>query len=241
MEEFAHRAAESVDRPLVPEQLERLTAYSDRLYEANQRFNLTAIRDRQGIKDRLVLDSLRFVRILEAGGLLPKGSAVIDVGSGGGIPGLPMAIVRPGLRMTLLEATGKKAAFLQETAEDLGLARVRALHARAEDAAHDPALRARFDLAVARAVASLDALVELTLPFVRTGGRLAAIKGERAGEELEAAQAAIARCGGGNGRLLELPSVDGAEPVRVVVVDKRRATPADLPRRAGLPAKSPLR
>lgn len=205
---------------------------------ASASINVTAVRDAAGVERRHLAESLRLLMMLEDAELLPDGAAVIDIGSGGGLPGVPLAIVRPDLRVTLLEATGKKAAFLQGVVEALNLTGVRVLTARAESAAHETAERERYDLAVARAVAPLAALAELTLPFVRIDGALAAVKSARAEEEIVQAAGAIRRCGGGAARLIQ--SSTGEDAVRVVLIAKLSPTPAELPRRPGMPQKRPL-
>ena len=141
MEQELDLITRALGRPLDGARLELLRAYAERLAAANARTNLTAVRDPHGIERRHIHESLALARLLEDAGLLPTGATVIDVGSGGGVPGIPLAIARPDLRVTLLEATGKKAAFLQETATTLGLERVAVLAARAEDDGCYPAHR----------------------------------------------------------------------------------------------------
>jgi len=209
------------------------------LAEGTRALNLTSVREPAEIERRHVADALALIIALEETGLLPRGARVVDVGSGGGLPGVPLAIMRPDLSITLLEATGKKAAFLRTTTAQLALPHVRVLALRAEEAGHLADEREQYDLAVARAVAPLAALVELTLPMVRVGGVLAAVKGSRAEAELREAAGAIARCGGGVPRIISLPRAD--THLRLILVPKRTATPADLPRRPGMPAKHPLR
>src|SRR5215218_2083809 len=138
------------DNTLPPRSDPRLEHFRDLLLAAT--LNVTAVRDREGVERRHIGESLAVVRDLDAGGLLPTGARVIDVGSGGGLPGVPLAIARPDARLTLLEGTQKKAAFLVEVVEHLGLEHVRVLAARAERAAHDPSEREAYDLALARAV-----------------------------------------------------------------------------------------
>jgi 16S rRNA (guanine527-N7)-methyltransferase len=162
------------------------------------------------------------------------------VGSGAGFPGLPLKIACPDLRLTLLEATGKKAEFLTEVVNRLGLTDVTVLNARAEQAGHDPAHRAAYDLAVARALAAMPVLAELTLPFVRPGGLVIAQKGEDPAAEVEAAQAAFHRLGGRLRRVLPVSLPGLAAARHLVVVEKVAATPDRYPRRPGMPAKRPL-
>jgi 16S rRNA (guanine527-N7)-methyltransferase len=162
---------------------------------------------------------------------------VIDVGSGGGLPGLPLKIVRPDLEMTLLEADGRKAAFLHHACAELGLSGVEIVNRRAEEAAHDPRLREAFDLAVARALAPMPVLAELCLGFVRVGGRLVAQKTE--GEDVAAAERAIGLMGGGAPEVRVAPSRLRTSGT-IVVVEKLRPTPDEYPRRPGLPSSKPL-
>jgi 16S rRNA (guanine527-N7)-methyltransferase len=170
--------------------------------------------------------------------LLGDARTVIDVGSGGGLPGLPLKLARPELELVLLEANHKKAAFLTHACAQLDLRGVEVVAMRAEDAARVPRLRDAFDLATARALAPAPVLVELCLPFVRPGGRLLAMKAE-AGEELEQARPAIAAL---NAELTEVvPAPSAARSLgRVAVIRKLAPTPPEYPRRAGVPKRRPL-
>ncbi len=163
--------------------------------------------------------------------------SLVDVGSGGGLPGLVLKLERPDLRVTLVEADGAKAAFLVQAAARLGLAGVDVVARRAEDAAHEGRLREAFDVATARALAALPVLAELCLPFVRVGGRLLAQKTDR--EDLSLAAHAIEVLGGAPAEVHTAPSGARREGV-VVVVRKVGPTPARYPRRSGVPARRPL-
>ena len=167
---------------------------------------------------------------------LGKAQKVVDVGSGGGLPGLPLKIVLPGLSMTLVEADQAKAAFLVRACAVLGLRDVEVVARRAEDVGRDPTFRETFDVAVARAVAPMPVLVELCLPLVRVGGRLLAQKTES--EDL-GANHAIEIMGGRLDRIVTAPSAARSSGT-VVIVDKIRPTPPAYPRRAGVPARKPL-
>jgi 16S rRNA (guanine527-N7)-methyltransferase len=162
---------------------------------------------------------------------------LIDVGSGGGLPGLPLKIARPDLEVVLVEADGDKAAFLIQACARLGLQGVEVVSRRAEEAGHDPRLREAFDLAVARALAPMPVLAELCLSFVRIGGRLLAQKTEA--EDVAAAARAIEVLGGAPARVVPAPST-ARKSGTVVIVEKVRRTPDTYPRRAGLPARKPL-
>jgi 16S rRNA (guanine527-N7)-methyltransferase len=168
---------------------------------------------------------------------LGDGHRVVDVGSGGGLPGLPLKIVRPDLEMTLIEADQAKAAFLVHACAALGLEGVEVVARRAEEAGHDPRYRETFDVAVARALAPMPVLAELCLGLVTVGGRLLAQKTE--GEDLDAARQAIELMGGALGAVHASPSAARTGGT-VVVVDKVRPTPAGYPRRPGVPNRKPL-
>jgi len=179
----------------------------------------------------LVLDSLVLLDHLG------EANSVVDVGSGGGLPGLPLKIVRPGLRLTLVESDQAKAAFLVTACATLGLDGVEVLARRAEDIGRDPRYRETFDVAVARALAPMPVLVELCLPLVRVGGRLLAQKTEH--EDVERAAHAIETLGGALNDVVAAPS-DARHAGTVVIVDKVRSTPSTYPRRPGVPARKPL-
>ena len=162
---------------------------------------------------------------------------VVDVGSGAGLPGLPLKIARPELKLTLVESDQDKAAFLVYACATLGLAGVEVVARRAEEVGHDPRFREAFDLAVARALAPLPVLAELCLPLVRVGGRLIAQKTES--EDVAAAGHAIEVLGGALKAVFPSPSL-ARRAGTVVVIEKVRPTPAAYPRRPGVPARKPL-
>jgi 16S rRNA (guanine527-N7)-methyltransferase len=210
---------------------ETLRRYLELLLVANERFNLTAVRDPAEAWVRHIQDSLSLLPFLASSGA----RRVLDVGSGGGLPGVPLAIALPGVAFTLLETTGKKAAFLRDTAAALGLANVSVLQARAEEAGQDHHHhREQYDAVVSRAVGPLAVLLELTVPFAREGGHVLAIKGERAAAEVAEARQAL--------HLLHAHAVDQVRTPTgtVVVVEKVRKTPRSYPRLPGEPKRRPL-
>jgi 16S rRNA (guanine527-N7)-methyltransferase len=209
------------------------------LVDWNQRFNLTAITDREGVLVRHFLDSLSCLKTLSRAELA-AGARVIDVGTGAGFPGLPLKIVCPGMKLTLLEATDKKVTFLKHLVRTLGLEEVQAIHARSEDLGHDPLHREQYDWALARSVAEMPTLVEYLLPLVRVGGRMLAQKGEGAAAEVQSADTAITTLGGRVRQLVPVELRGLAETRYLVVIDKVAATPEKYPRRAGVPKKRPL-
>jgi 16S rRNA (guanine527-N7)-methyltransferase len=164
---------------------------------------------------------------------------VLDVGSGAGLPGLPLKIARPSLQVTLLEATGKKCRFLEKVASELGLDGIDVIEGRAEELAHAATHRGGYDLVVARAVAALPVLLEYCVPFLRVGGVLAATKGSAAQSELDASTAALAALGAEVRQTAPL-EVAGLPAQTVVIVRKVAETPERYPRRTGIPTKRPL-
>ncbi|MBI4201150.1 MAG: 16S rRNA (guanine(527)-N(7))-methyltransferase RsmG [Chloroflexi bacterium] len=223
---------------LTPEQVEQFRAYQRQLLDWGRRVNLTAITEPGEVERLHFLDSLAVALALpeqvHAHGL------VCDVGSGAGFPGVPLKILFPGMRLTLIDSVSRKTSFLSALVESLGLQGVDVLTGRGEDLAHDSALRESFDAVVARAVAPLRVLSELTLPFCRVGGSaILQKKGDVRQEVLDAARAMIAL----GGRLVAVMAVP-AEVLpgerALVVVEKVAPTPDQYPRRAGIPAKRPL-
>lgn len=219
---------------LEPHEPERLGAFLDLLLEANTRFNLTAITDRDAAWHRHIFDSLTLMPFLVQAG---SGGAkrVIDIGSGGGLPGIPLAIVMPDTSFTLLEATGKKADFLREAALRLELANVTVVNDRAETIAHDREQhREQYDVVLCRAVGKLPVLLELTVAFAKVGGHVLAIKGERANEEIAEAKQALHTLHG------EVVNTHRTPTGTIVVIEKLRKTPRIYPRRPGEPKRAPL-
>lgn len=225
-------------RDLAPAQVEAFRSYTELLVRESSRLNLTALRDPRAIERRHFGESLAVAKALESLGALR--SPAIDIGSGAGFPGLAMKIGRPELRITLLEATGKKARFLEMVIDELGLSGVTVINGRAEEIAHDPGHRGAYELALARAVAPLRVLVELSLPLLRRGGYLAAPKGSGASREVGEAGNALRLCGGEVAAVapLDVPG-PGPGPV-LVLIRKSTETPDAYPRRPGIPAKRPL-
>jgi 16S rRNA (guanine527-N7)-methyltransferase len=181
--------------------------------------------------EELIADSLVLLDHLGEAG------RVVDIGSGGGLPGLPLKIARPGLDLTLVEADQAKAAFLVRACAALGLSDVEVVARRAEEVGQDPRYRESFDVAIARALAPMPVLAELCLPLVRVGGRLLAQKTE--GEHLDEAGRAIDAVGGVLNRVVRAPSAARALGT-IVIVDKVRPTPPAYPRRPGVPTRRPL-
>ena len=223
---------------LSQQQLERFETYYEVLTDWAERVSLTAIRDTEGIQKRHFLESAALIPLLAREGLHLRDRSLIDVGSGAGIPGIPLKIVEPSLRLTLVEAKHRKAEFLHALLPALGLSDVTVVTRRAEVAARDPDHREQYDYAVAKALAPLRTLAELTLPFVRMGGLVLAPKGQEAEREVTEAQEALETLKGSVRAVEPLPLAEPAQTV--ILVDKDLPTPPRFPRRPGMPAKRPL-
>ncbi|MCS7275744.1 MAG: 16S rRNA (guanine(527)-N(7))-methyltransferase RsmG [Dehalococcoidia bacterium] len=237
------RGAEALGLSLSPPQMEAFAIYLDELLRESPAADLTAIDDPHEVQRRHFLESLALGVELERLGLLSPAEAVraIDVGTGAGLPGLPLRIVWPSLRLTLLDSERRKTDFLRRLLSRLNLGDVEVVWGRAEEVARDPRHRQGYDLALARAVAPLPVLAELALPFLRVGGHLVSPKGERVRQEVEEARRALAECGGQVVYLAPLPlPYEGTAPM-LLVVRKVAPTPERYPRRPGIPAKRPLR
>ena len=211
----------------------RLAGFAELVLERNQVMNLTAITEPKDVAALHLLDSLELAALagLEAGRL-------VDVGCGAGFPGVPTAIARPGLQVTLLDSLGKRVDFLREACGKLGLENVECIHQRAEEFAG--ARREAFDFAVSRAVAALPVLCELCLPLVKVGGKMLAMKSANSDEEIQGARHAAEVLGGRVEWVKDytIPTTDVVH--RVVCVEKVKATPGKYPRRFALIKKQPL-
>ena len=201
------------------EAAEKLTAYMDGVLEWNEKINLTAIRDREEFLVKHILDSLTCVDFAE----FQRAKRVIDVGTGGGFPGVPLAVTAPEKEFVLLDSTRKKLRVIDDLTGRLGIPNVTTVHARAEELAKDPAYGRQFDLCVSRAVADLSVLAGWCLPFVKPGGFLIAYKGAKAEQELAGAGAALKKAGGQVVRVESVPiEGTGAEEHNLIVIQKNR-------------------
>lgn len=240
MKDWICTVAERLKLSFDNHQSEQFLQFISMIREWNDKINLTAILDDEGIAIRHLLDSLTLVQHLDR--LTSKGPdalRLIDVGSGAGFPGIPLKLVRPGLEVVLLDSLRKRTAFLEAVVKSLGITGIKVLHGRAEDAARLANLRERFDAATARAVAPLPVLCEYCLPFVRVGGVFLAMKGPIANEAVQSQQA-IKKLGG---ELVDIHdfNLPGTDMKRTLLtIQKRTLTPAAYPRTAGKPEKEPL-
>ena len=238
--ELLARGASELGLALDAAQLAQFETYYRELADWNGRMNLTSVIDYEEVQVKHFLDSLTVLPAL--GTPLPPNAKVVDVGAGAGFPGLPLNLACPGIHLTLVESTGKKATFLRHVVETLALNGIEVNTGRAEELAHRPELRGSCDLTLARGLARLPTLLEYTLPFTRMGGLVAAWKhgGEGLKAELDSARKALQILGGRVKSIYPVKAT-GLEDNRVVViVEKVRETPDDYPRRPGVPRKQPL-
>ena len=219
---------------IAPEQAERFQIYLRLLTEWNERMNLTAIKEPGEIAEKHFLDSFLILKYVD----FPRGASLIDVGTGAGFPGVPLKILRPDLRLTLLDGLNKRLVFLEALLRELSL-KAELVHVRAEEAARQAEYRTKFDFAAARAVARLPVLCEYCLPFLKQGGVFAAMKGPKIEAELQSAQKAVKLLGCETLAAHEyaLPGGDGRS---LVLIRRTRPLPAAYPRHGAKIAKSPL-
>jgi 16S rRNA (guanine527-N7)-methyltransferase len=236
MEKLVHAAQQLFGVHLTGRQVVALITFENELLAWNEKFNLTAIRDTEGIRTKHFLDSFSCTLAWKENP--PK--RLIDVGTGAGFPGIPLKILYPSMELTLVESVGKKASFCRHAVEILKLEAVEVLTARAEEVGQMPARRESYDWAVARAVAHLPVLSEYLLPLVQVGGRMLAQKGHSGPVEAHNAEKAFRLLGGQMRSLLQVTLPGVAEERYLVVVDKVAATPPQYPRKPGFPAKQPL-
>ena len=219
---------------LTEEQMYRLGMYSEMLVQWNEKINLTAITDPEGISIKHFFDSIYPFSLVE----IPKGSTLIDVGTGAGFPSCPVKIWRDDIKLTLLDSLQKRITFLAQLSDSLSLGAT-CIHSRAEDLGNSSEFREKFDFATARAVANLTDLCEYCMPFVKVGGKFLALKGSDAQEEIKQAKDAVKLLGGKISLVQEytLPNGDGRT---LVVIDKISATPDKYPRNSAQIKKKSL-
>lgn len=232
MKEILSRGFQKLGIDIDDEKILTLEQYAKMLAEWNEKMNLTAICDKEGIATKHFLDSSTALLTGKVKG------RVIDVGCGAGFPGLVLKILREDIDLVLLDSLNKRLNFLNAVIDETGLSNVATVHARAEDGARR--MREEFDTVVSRAVANMTVLSEICLPFVKVGGYFLALKGPLADEELSHAKRAIEILGGKVEEIMEaeIPFTDLSH--KIIVVKKVRHTPMQYPRKAGIASKSPI-
>ena len=234
MKDLIIKGSEKLNIQISENQTEQLERYAELLVSWNEKINLTAITDEEGIATKHFLDSLTALCTDRVNG------RVIDVGTGAGFPGLVLKIAKPEIELTLLDSLNKRINFLKAVCDDIGIDGVEFVHARAEDGGRDRNYRGQFDTVVSRAVANLTVLSEWCLPFLKKGGYFLALKGPLAEEELKNAERAIKILGGKVEDVYEadIPFTDLKH--KIIVIKKVGQTPLKYPRKPGIATKTPI-
>lgn len=230
------KGIEDLDLKLTEKDKSRFSNYKELLKEWNEKINITTITEDNEIDIKHFLDSLTCLSL----DLFEGEKTVIDIGTGGGFPGIPLKIMKENLDITLLDSLNKRIIFLDEVIKELGLKDIKAIHGRAEELSRQAEYREKFSIAISRAVASLDTLSEYCLPFVKVGGHFIAMKGPDIEEELETSKNAIKLLGGNvvETKIITLPESDIVHSL--IVIEKIRQTSQKYPRGGGKPRKTPL-
>ena len=217
------------------EQIEQFYKYMNLLIEWNEKMNLTAITEPKEIILKHFIDSLTILKYID------DNSKLVDVGTGAGFPGVPLSIMNPTLKITLVDSLNKRLIFLQEVVKELNLKNIEIVHARAEEFGQNKNYREKFDIATSRAVANLATLSEYLVPLVKIGGKIISMKASNAKEEINDAQKAIEVLGGKIEKIEEFDLPESDIGRTIIIIDKNKCTPAIYPRKAGTPAKEPIK
>ena len=217
------------------EQIEQFYKYMNLLIEWNEKMNLTAITEPKEIILKHFIDSLTILKYID------DNSKLVDVGTGAGFPGVPLSIMNPTLKITLVDSLNKRLIFLQEVVKELNLKNIEIVHARAEEFGQNKNYREKFDIATSRAVANLATLSEYLVPLVKIGGKIISMKASNAKEEINDAQKAIEVLGGKIEKIEEFNLPESDIGRTIIIIDKNKCTPAIYPRKAGTPAKEPIK
>ncbi len=222
---------------LTDKQISQYAEYMEQILEYNQHINLTSITDRDEFIKKHYVDSILGALNDE----FQAGETIIDVGTGAGFPGVPLAILFPEKEFVLLDSLNKRLKIVSEICHSADINNVRVLHSRAEDAGKNKEYREQFDICISRAVADLSVLSELCLPLVREGGYFLSYKGPNYEEELAGAKKAIRTVGGKTARIESIGSADTEFNHNIIFIEKIKNTPAQYPRKAGTPSKNPIK
>lgn len=236
-QDLMKEAAKDVDMDLTDKQYEQFIKYMRLVQEWNQKINLTTIIEDEEFIKKHFIDSIKAFKSNE----LKEAKTLIDVGTGAGFPGLPIAIMNENIQVTLLDSLNKKINFLNLVVNELGLKNVKTIHSRAEDGANDKNLREKFDIAVSRAVANMAVLSEFCLPYVKVQGCFIALKGPAVEDELKDCRNALGVLGGKLKEVIKIDIEDTDLKHNIVVVNKIKECPLSYPRKAGSITKKPLK
>ena len=231
------KKCEKIGITLSEKQISQFMTYYDLLVEWNSFMNLTAITEFNEVIDKHFIDSLAICEYVD----FKNGDSLIDIGTGAGFPGIPLKIVFPELRITLLDSLNKRIKFLDTVIESLGLENVETIHGRAEDFAKQQSYREKYDFVISRAVANLATLSELCIPFAKEDKYFVSYKAEKCNEELEDAKKAISILGGKVEKQIEYKLPDTDMNRNLLLIKKVKSTPNKYPRKAGTPAKEPIK
>ena len=229
------RWLEQINVKISDEEINKFYKYMELLIEWNEKINLTAITDQKGIILKHFVDSLTIAKYLK------KDENIVDIGTGAGFPGVPLAIINKENHFTLVDSLNKRINFLNDVKENIELKNIITIHSRAEEFGQNKIYREKFDIAVSRAVAKLNILVEYLLPTVKVGGKIICMKGSNIEQELEESKFAIKELGGNIRKQEEflLPETDIKR--NIIIIEKIRNTPKKYPRKSGTPSKQPLK
>ncbi len=225
---------------LTEKQIKQFDQYYNLLVEWNSFMNLTAITEFDEVCQKHFLDSLSIVKAYPDHYFEKNTFQFIDIGTGAGFPSIPIKIVFPNLKFTLVDSLNKRIKFLNEVIDQLQLSDCTAVHGRAEDLAKNSSYREQYDFCVSRAVANLSTLCEYCMPYVKVGGRFVSYKSEKITEEAEKAKHAISVLGGKFERQVDFTLPDSDIYRNIYIIQKEKITPKKYPRKAGLPSKEPL-
>ena len=235
-----NQGLEELGIDLSNDQIEQFVKFYEMLVEKNKVMNLTGITEFNEVIVKHFIDSLALVKVIDKDKLADDIS-IIDIGTGAGFPGIPLKIAFPEIKITLLDSLNKRINFLKEVSEELGFDNIEFIHGRSEDFGRNPQYREQFDICVSRAVANLATLSEFCVPFVKVGGSFVSYKAGDCGEEVSTSIKAVEKMGGKIEKQLEY-IVPTSDLNRVLlVIDKEKATPKSFPRKAGIPAKEPIK
>ncbi len=235
--ELMKSACDSVEMAFDEDKYNKFITYKNLLQEWNEKINLTAITEDEEVIKKQFIDCIKAFNEKQ----FKEAKTLIDVGTGAGFPGLPIAIMRDDLKVTLLDSLNKRVNFLNQVKNSLGLENVTTIHSRAEDGARNKELREKFDIATSRAVANMAVLSEFCLPYVEVGGYFIALKGPAITDELNEAKNAIGTLGGKLVGVIEVSIEDTDLKHNLVVVKKVKETPKTYPRKAGSITKKPIK